>query len=106
MLFRSRHKWLEKCQTKDKFDKSTLRICSIYFSVAAFIDNIKFSLSNLNINNLMLTDFHISLATKRFFRSFDRHSDKTVTLRELLPNINKLRNKIFDFFRKFHEGGF
>ena len=47
-----RHKWLEKCYPKDKFDKSTRRICWIYFSIAAFIDNIKFLLSNLNINNL------------------------------------------------------
>ena len=101
-----RHKLLEKCYPKDKFDKNTGRICSIYFSMAAFIDNIKFTLSNLNINNLMLINVHISLITKRFFRSFDRHSDKTVTLSELLPNINKFRNKILDFFRKFHEGGF
>ena len=71
------HKWLEKCQTKDKFDKSTLRISSIYCSKAAFIDNMKFTLSNQNINNLMLINFHISLITKRFFRSFDHHRDKT-----------------------------
>ena len=32
----------------------------------------------------MLINFHISLITKRFLRSFDRHSDKTVTLSELL----------------------
>ena len=101
-----RHKWLEKCYPKDKFDKSTSRICSIYFSMAAFIDNIKFPLTKLNINNLMLINFHISLITKRFFRSFDRHSIKTVTLSELLPNINKFRNKILDFFKNFHEGGF
>ena len=100
------HKWLEKCHPKDKFDKSTRRICSIYFSMAAFTDNIKFPLSNLNINNLMLINFHISLITKRFFRSFDRHSEKTVTLSELLPNISKLRSKRLDFFRKLHEGGF
>ena len=31
---------------------------------------------------------------------------KTITLSELLPNINKFHNKILDFFRKFHEGGF
>ena len=55
---------------------------------------------NLNINNLMLINFHISLITKRFIRSFDRHSDKTVTLSELLPSINKLRNKILNFFHK------
>ena len=77
-----RHKWLEIFDAKDKFDKSTHRICSIYFSMAAFIDNIKFPLSNLTINNLMLFNFHFSLITKRFFRSFDCHSDKTVTLSE------------------------
>ena len=48
----------------------------------------------------MLINFHISLITKRFLRSFDRHSDKTVTLGELLPNINKFRNKILIFFQK------
>ena len=101
-----RHKWLEKYYPKNKFDKSTLSIRSIYFSMAAFIDNMKFRLSNQNINNLMLINFHISLITKRFFRSFHRLSDKTVTFSELLPNINKFRNKILDFFRKFHEGGF
>ena len=62
--------------------------------------------SNQNIINLMLINFHISLITKRFFRSFERHSDKTVTFTELLPSINKFRNKILDFFRKFHEGVF
>ena len=61
------HKWLEIGYPKDKFDKSTHRICSIYCSMAAFIDNMKFNLSNLNINNLMLINFHISLITKRFF---------------------------------------
>ena len=81
-------------------------ICLIYFSMSAFIDNNKFLLSNLNTNNLMLINFRISLKTKRLFRSFDRHCDKTVTLSELLPNINKLRNKILDFFRKFHKCGF
>ena len=68
--------------------------------MAAFIDNIKFPLSNLNINNLMLINFEISLKTKRLFRSFDRHSDKTATLSKLLPNINKFPNKILDFFQK------
>ena len=74
--------------------------------MAAFIDYMKFPLVNQNINNLMHINFHISFITKRFFRSFDRHSDKTVTFSELLPNINKFRNKILDFFTKFHEGGF
>ena len=80
-------------------------ICLIYFSMAAFIDNIEFLLSNLNTNNLMLIRFRISLKSKRLFRSFDRQSDKTVTLSELLPNINKFRNKILNFFRKFHKCG-
>ena len=68
--------------------------------MAPFIDYIKFSLWNLNINNLMLIKFNISLITKRFLQSFDSHSDKTVTLSELLPNINKFRNKILNFFQK------
>ena len=87
-----RHEWLEKCLPKDKIDKSRRRICSIYFSMAAFIDNIKFPLSNLNINNLMLINFHISLIAKLFFRSLNRHIDKTVALSKLLPNINKFHN--------------
>ena len=49
---------------------------------------------------LMLINFHISLITKRFLLSFDRHSDKTVTLSELLNNINKFRNQILKFFQK------
>ena len=103
---KNRHKWFEKYYPKDKFDKSTRRRSSIYFSMAAFIDDIKFPLWNLNINNWMLIIFHISLKTNRLFRSFDRHSDKTATLSKLLPNINKFRNKILYFFRKFHEHGF
>ena len=94
------HKWLEWCYPEDKFNKSTRRICSIYFTMAPFIDYIKFQLWNLNINNLMHINFHILLITKRFLWSFDRDSDKTVTLSELLPNINKFRNKILNFFQK------
>ena len=71
-----------------------------YFSMAPYFDYIKFPLWNLNINNLMIINFHISLITKRFLRSFDRHSDKTVTLSELLPNINKFRNKMLNCFQK------
>ena len=56
-----RHKWLEKSYPKDKL------ICSIYFSMEEFIDNMKFPLSNQNINNLMLISFHISLITNGFF---------------------------------------
>ena len=92
---------LKNVKCKDKYDKSTRRICLIYNSILPFIYNIKFPLTNLNINNLMHINFHISLITKRFFRSFDRHSDKTVTLSELLPNINKFRNEMLDFFRSF-----
>ena len=103
---KTRHKWLEKYYSKDKFDNSTGRVCSINFSMAAFIDNKKFLGSTLNINNLMFINFRISLKTKRLFRSFHRHSDEKATLSELLPNINKFRNKILDFFRKFHKGGF
>ena len=95
-----RNKWLEKCYPKDKFNKSTRRICSIYCSIAPFVDNIKFPLINLYINNLMPINFYISLIMKRLFRSFDRHIDKTVTRCELLLNINKFRYKILDFFQK------
>ena len=94
------HKWLKEGYPKDKFNKSSPRICLIYFIMTPFIDNIKFPLWNLNINNLMLINFHISLITKRFIRSVDRHSDKTVTLCELLPNINKFRIKMLNFFQK------
>ena len=69
-----------------------------------FIDNIKFPLWNQNINNFMLINFYISLTliTWGFFRSFDRHSDKTVTLSELLQDINNF-SKIFLDVRKSHE---
>ena len=99
-------KWLEKCYIKAKFNKSTRRICLIYSSMAPFIDNIKFPLWNLNINNLMLINFHISLITKQFLRSFDRHSDKTVTLSELLRDINNFSKTIVDVIRKSHEFSF
>ena len=81
-------------------------ICLIFFSMAPFIDNIKFPLWNLNINNLMVINFHTSLITKWFFRSFDRHSDKTVTLSELLKDINNFSKTIVDVIRKFHEFSF
>ena len=81
-------------------NKSTRMICLIYFSMAPFIYNIKFPLSNLNINDLMLINLYISLITKRFLRSFDRHSDKTATLSELLLDINNFSNKIVDVIRK------
>ena len=51
----------------------------------------------------MLINFHISLITKRFFRSFDRNSDKTVTLCELLQDINNFGKTIVDVIRKSHE---
>ena len=76
--------WLEKCYPKDKLNKSTRIICLIYFSMAQFNDNMKFLWRNLNINDLMLINLHISLITKRFFRSVNRHNDKTVTYSELL----------------------
>ena len=66
----------------------------------------KFRWRNLNINDLMLINLHISLITKRFFRSFDRRSDKTVTLSELLLDINNFSNKIVDDIRKSHEFSF
>ena len=61
--------------------------------MAQLNDNVSFLFRNLNINELMLINFHISLVTKLFFLSFDRHTDKTVTLSELLLNINNFRNK-------------
>ena len=79
----------------------------MYISMAPFIDNIKFPLWYLNIYNLMLINFHISLITKRFFRSFDRHSDKTVTLSELLQDINNFSKTIIvDVIRKSREFSF
>ena len=81
-------------------------ICLIYFSISQFNDNIKFRWRNLNSNDLMLLNLHIILITKRFFRSFDRHSDKTVTLSELLLDINNFSNKILDVIRKSHEFSF
>ena len=77
-------------------------ICLIYFSMAQFND----SWRNLNINDLMLINLHISLITKRLFRSFDRHSDKTATLCELLQDNNNFSNKIVDVIRKSHEFSF
>ena len=101
-----RYKWRGKCYPKDKLKKSTHRICLIYFSMAQFNDNIKFRWLNLNINDLMLIILHIALITKRFFRSFVRHSDKTATLSELLLNINNFSNNIVDCIRKSHEFSF
>ena len=71
--------------------------------MAPFIDNIKFPLWNLNINNLMLINFHISSITKRFFKFFNRHNDKTVTLSELLQDVNNFSKTIVDIIRKSHE---
>ena len=80
--------------------------CLIYISMAQFNYNIKFQWRNLNINDLILINLHNSLITKRFFRSFDRHSDKTVTHSELLLDINNFSNKIVDVIRKSHEFSF
>ena len=54
----------------------------------------------------MFINLHISLITKRFFRIFDRHRDKTVTFSELLQDINNFSNKIVDVIRKSHEFSF
>ena len=99
-------KWLEKCYPKDKSNKSTCRICLIYFIMAPFNDNIKFRLRNLNINDLIFLHLHNSVITKRFFLSFDRHRDKTVTFSKRLLNINNFSSKIVDVIRKFHEFSF
>ena len=53
----------------------------------------------------MFINFYISLIAKRFYRSFDRHSDKTVTLSELLQDINNFSKKIVDI-RKSQEFSF
>ena len=81
-------------------------ICLLDFSMAQFNDNIKFQNRNLNINDLLLINLHITLITKRFFRYFDRHSDQTITLSELLLNINNVSNKIVNVIRKSHEFSF
>ena len=81
-------------------------ICFINFSITQFNDNIKFRWQNQNIDDLMLINLHILLITKRFFRSFDRHSDKIATLSELLLDINNFSNKIVDVIRKSHEFSF
>ena len=54
----------------------------------------------------MLINLHISLITKRFFRSFDRHSYKTVTYSELLLDINNFSKTIVPVIRKSHEFSF
>ena len=69
--------------------------------MAPFIDNFKFPVWNLNINDLILIIFLISLIKKRCFWSFDLYSDKTVTLSDMLPNINKFRNEIMNFSESF-----
>ena len=69
-------------------------ICLIYFSVAQFNDKIKFRCLNLDIDDLMLIDLHISSITKLLFRSFDRHSDETVAHSELLLDINNFSKTI------------
>ena len=65
------------------------------FSISQFNDDMKFRWRTLNINNLMLITLHISLIKNRFFQSFVRHSDKTVTLSELLLDINNFSNKLW-----------
>ena len=54
----------------------------------------------------MLINYHISLITKLFSQFFDRHSDKTVTLNELLKDINNFSKAIVDVIRKSHEFSF
>ena len=60
----------------------------------------------MNINDLMLINLHISLITKRLFRYFDRHSDKTATHSELLLDINNFSETIVRAIRKSHEFSF
>ena len=49
----------------------------------------------------MLINFRISLKPKRLFLSFYCHSDKTVTLSELLRNINNSVIKYWIFSESF-----
>ena len=101
-----RHKYLEKYYPKDELNKSTSRIYLIYFSMAQFNDKLKFHLRNLNINTLMIINVHVPLITNRLFRSFNRHSDKTVILSEFLQDLNNFSNKIVAAIRKSHEFSF
>ena len=68
--------------------------------MAQFNDDINFRWRNLNINDLMLINLHLSLITKRVFRYFDRHSDKPATHSELLLDINNFSKIIVDVIRK------
>ena len=54
----------------------------------------------------MFINLHISLITKRFFRSLDRHSDKTLTRSELLKDIKNFSKTIVDVIRKSNECSF
>ena len=76
---------------------------SNYSLITPFNDSMKFRLRNVNINDFLLINLPILLITIRFFRYFDRHSGKTVTLSELLLNIINFSNKIVDVMRKSHE---
>ena len=59
------------------------------------------------VGELMIINSHISLITKRFFRSFDRHSDKTLTHSELLLDINNYSKTIIvHVIWKSHEFSF
>ena len=74
--------------------------------MARFNYDVKFRWRNLNINDIMLINLHISLITIRFFLSIERHSDKTVTLSKFLLTINNFSNKITNIIRKYHEFNF
>ena len=50
-----------KCYPKDKLNESTRMMCLIYYSMTQFNDNIKFWWQNLDINDLMLINLHMSL---------------------------------------------
>ena len=54
----------------------------------------------------MLINFRISLITRRFFRYFDSHSDKTVTLSKLLQDINNFSKTIVGVIRNSHQFSF
>ena len=81
-----------------------LKIWLLYVNIRNCL--VKFPLWNLNINNLMPINFSISLITQQFFRYFDRHSNKTVTISELLQHINNFSKTIVHVIRKSHEFSF
>ena len=96
--------WYKMLTPKPDLTKSHIGYVSFTsVRMTPFNDDIIFRLWNLNINDLMNINFLISLITKRFFRYFDRHSDKTVYLSGLLQNIRNFSNKLVFVHGKYHK---